>query len=154
MNVSAKQYIFGSLFLLANRLQTLGDTALQEITLKQWLLLVVILNMEKDQPSVTEVAEFMGSTRQNVRKMLEVLATKGYVVLGTNERDKRNLTVSLSPQTFQFFTQFDEKGTAFLEQFFYGMDDALLESTRRTFETIFKNLERMEEQYGKHSSNL
>lgn len=154
MDVSAKEFIFGSLFLLANRLQKLGDTALEEITLKQWFLLIMILNIGKKEPSVTEIADFMGSTRQNVRKMLDVLSTKNYVTLGINERDKRNLTVSLTPQVFQFFTKFEETGAIFLEQLFYGLDDDSLTSTRHTFETIFENLERMKEEYEKCDSHL
>ena len=79
MEIPAREYLFGSIFLLANRLQTLGNGYLEEVTLKQWLLLIMIHVMDKEQPSVTEVADFMGSTRQNVRKMLEVL--EGKVVL-------------------------------------------------------------------------
>ncbi len=154
MDIPAKNYIFASLFLLANRLQTLGDMVTEEITLKQWLLLIMILNIGKEHPSVTEIARFMGSTRQNTRKMLDVLSAKGYVALRTNPQDKRNLVVSLTPQTFAFFSRFETKGDDFLEQLFYGIDADLLEGTMRTFIMIFDNLERMEEQYGKNSGNL
>lgn len=146
MDASTKEYVFGSLFLLANRLQTLGDAFLEEITLKQWFLLIMILNIPKEAPSITDIAEFTGSSRQNVRKMLDVLAGKGYVTFSVSQRDKRNMTVSLTPQIFQFFNKFEAKGTVFLEQLFYGINDDLLEGTRRTFETIFINLERMEKE--------
>lgn len=116
--------------LLSNKLQALRDGYLQEITLKQWFLLVMIHHLAKEQPSITEVAAYIGSTRQNVRKMLEVLAAKGYVLLTVNPQDKRNLSVSLSEKTYLFFTQFDDKGTAFLEQFFNGISPELLENTR------------------------
>ena len=56
MEIPAREYLFGSIFLLANRLQTLGDGYLEEVTLKQWLLLIMIRVMDKEQPSVTEVA--------------------------------------------------------------------------------------------------
>ncbi len=143
MDNSTKEYIFGSIFLLANKLQTLGDTVLEKITLKQWLLLIVIFNMKKKQPSVTEIAESMGGTRQNVRKMLEVLSAKGYVTLCVNKRDKRNLSVALTEQTFLFFTQFEAKGAAFLEQLFAGIHPDLQENTRITVEALFNNLEKM-----------
>lgn len=154
MDISTKEYLFGSIFLLANKLQTLGDAFLEQMTLKQWLLLVMILNMEKKQPSVTEIAESIGSTRQNVRKMLEALSAKGYVTLCVNEQDKRNLSVALTEKTFLFFTRFEAKGAAFLEQLFDGIHSDLQESTRITVETLFNNVERMKMQYEKSDRHI
>lgn len=154
MEMEPKEYLFGSIFLLSNRLQALGDSYLQEITMKQWFLLVMIHHMGKELPSITEVAAFIGSTRQNVRKMLEVLSAKGYVQLTVNPQDKRNLSVSLSEQTYLFFKEFDGKGTAFLEQFFSGISPELLEHSRETFETLFQNMDRMEQSNEKNSSHL
>lgn len=142
--IETKEYLFGSIFLLANKLQLLGDSYLQEITTKQWLLLVMIHHLGKEQPSITEVATCTGSTRQNVRKMLEVLAAKGYVQLAVNPRDRRNLSVTLTAQTYRFFQEFDAKGTVFLEQFFAGITPPLLEASRQTFEALFQNMDRME----------
>ena len=147
MEVPTREYLFGSIFLLANRLQTLGDGYLEEVTLKQWLLLIMIHVMDRDQPSVTEVADFMGSTRQNVRKMLEVLEGKSFVTLSANSLDRRTLSVALTPKTEQLFVRFQAKGDAFLDRFFDGIPPEDLEATRRTVEALFENMERMGEEH-------
>ena len=147
MEIPAREYLFGSVFLLSNKLQALGDGYLEEITLKQWLLLIMIHVMEKDQPSVTEVADVMGSTRQNVRKMLEVLEGKGFVELLANPLDRRTLSVALTPKAEQFFARFQSKGDAFLDRLFDGIPPEDLEATRRTVEALFENMERMGEEY-------
>ena len=147
MEVPTREYLFGSIFLLSNKLQTLGDGYLEEITLKQWLLLIMIHVMDKEQPSVTEVADFMGSTRQNVRKMLEVLEGKGYVELSPNSGDRRTLSVALTPRTEQFFARFQAKGDAFLDQLFAEIPPEDLTVTRRTVEALFENMERMGEEH-------
>lgn len=154
MKMDTKEYLFGSIFLLSNKLQALGDSYLQEITVKQWFLLVMIQHISKEQPSITEIAASIGSTRQNVRKMLEVLSAKGFVQLTVNPQDKRNLSVSLTEQTYLFFKDFDDKGTAFLEQFFNGISAEQLESSRETFEALFQNMDRMENRDEKSSSHL
>ncbi|MPM42115.1 hypothetical protein SDC9_88777 [bioreactor metagenome] len=154
MDVPAKEFIFGSIFLLANRLQALGDSVLEEITLKQWFLLVMIHNMDQEQPSATEIAEFIGSTRQNVRKMLDALAARGYVTLTPSRQDRRSLCVGLTEQTRRFFAESDARGDAFLAELFSGVDDRLLQSTRQTFELLFTNMERMTQEYGKNGSHL
>ena len=147
MEILAREYLFGSIFLLSNKLQALGDGYLEEITLKQWLLLIMIHVMEKDQPSVTEVADVMGSTRQNVRKMLEVLEGKGFVALCANPLDRRTLSVALTPKAEQFFARFQSKGDAFLDRLFDGIPPEDLEATRRTVEALFENMERMGEEH-------
>lgn len=149
MEATTKEYLFGRIFLLANKLQTLGDAFLTEMTTKQWMLLIVIFNMEKKEPSVTEIAEALGSTRQNVRKMLEALSEKGYVTLCVNEQDKRNLSVALTEETLLFFDQFKLRGAAFLEQLFDSIPEAHQEGARMTVEALLNNIERMEIQYGK-----
>lgn len=149
MNASSKEYLFSSIFLLANKLQTLGDVFLEKMTLKQWLLLIMIFNMEKKQPSATEIAESIGSTRQNVRKMLEALSAKGYITLCVNEQDKRNLSVALTEKTLMFFARFEARGADFLEELFDGIHPDLQESTKITVELLFNNIERMETKYGK-----
>jgi len=147
MEIPAREYLFGSIFLLANRLQTLGDGYLEEVTLKQWLLLIMIHVMDREHPSVTEAADFMGSTRQNVRKMLEVLEGKGFVELLANPLDRRTLSVALTPKTEQFFARFQAKGDAFLDQLFAGIPPEELAVTCRTVEALFENMERMGEEH-------
>ena len=149
MEATNKEYLFGHIFLLANKLQALGDAFLTEMTLKQWLLLIVMFNMEKKEPSVTEIAESLGSTRQNVRKMLEALSERDYVTLGVNEQDKRNLSVALTQKTLQFFGRFKPRGDEFLAQLFDGIPEDHQDSTRMTVEALLNNVERMEKQYGK-----
>ena len=147
MEIPVREYLFGSIFLLANRLQTLGDGYLEEVTLKQWLLLIMIHVMDREHPSVTEAADFMGSTRQNVRKMLEVLEGKGFVELLANPLDRRTLSVALTPKTEQFFARFQAKGDAFLDQLFAGIPPEELAVTCRTVEALFENMERMGEEH-------
>lgn len=154
MKYETTAYLFGSMFLIANRLQTLGDKYLQEITMKQWLLLMMIHTTDREQPSVTEIAKLIGSSRQNVRKMVEVLAAKGYVALAQGVQDRRNLSVALTPKTQRFFAEFDARGTAFLAQLFKDIDSESLESCRHTFEALFKNMERMEQEYESYSGCL
>lgn len=143
MNIPAKEYIFASIFLLSNKLQALGDSCLREITLKQWLLLVSVHTLAKNPLSVTELAAFTGSSRQNTRKMLEALEGKGYVTLTQNAQDKRNLSVALTAQTHDFFEQFEARGEVFLAQLFEGISPEQLEISQTTIETLFENAERM-----------
>lgn len=145
MDISAAQYLFGSFFLLANRLQTMGDAYLPEITMKQWLLLMMVRTLHDKEPCVSEVASYTGSSRQNVRKMLDSLAARGYVELRPGTRDKRNVSVHLTDHARRFFAAFETRGNSFLEQLFRGVSSDTLKTGQQLFETLFENVERMEE---------
>lgn len=144
MDTTAAQYLFGCFFLLANRLQALGDAYLPEITMKQWLLLIMVHTLQDDAPCVSEVAAYTGSSRQNVRKMLSVLSARGYVELCPDPHDKRNVSVRLTDHARHFFTAFEARGNFFLKQLFQGVEDATLKTGQKLFESLFQNVERME----------
>ncbi len=141
-----RKFIFGSIFLLANRLQAVGDEILYEVTLKQWFLLVMVHNMPNPQPSVTEISQFIGTSRQNVRKMLETLEHNGYIALNANADDKRNLSVCLTEKSYSFFDRFEQVGDLFLEKLFYGISDKETEQTSRVFYEVLKNLDEIKQQ--------
>lgn len=144
MNIETIPYLFANIFLLSNKLQILGDNYLEEITVKQWLLLMMIKVNQLERPSIKEVADLIGSTRQNTKKMLESLQKKGYVALQQNLTDKRSLSVILTDKTHLFFNQFEHKGTIFVEQLFAGTKQEQLESMRETVNILFKNIDKME----------
>lgn len=103
----------------------------------------------KKDPSATEIAQVLGVTRQNVRKMLEPLCAKGYVTLTVNAQDKRNLSVALTEKTMLFFERFEPRGTAFLQALFNGIPKESQEITRKTVGALLGNIEGMKRQYGK-----
>ena len=62
-----EQYVVGSLPLLANSLAALGDRLPSGVTYRQWFLLMMLTRMDSEEKSVARVAEFAGTSRQNVK---------------------------------------------------------------------------------------
>lgn len=144
-----EQFIFGSIFLLANRFQTAGDGVLSEITLKQFLLLIVIEHVDKSNPSLNNIAREMGSTRQNIKKMIDILENKSFVKVTRVENDKRNLSVSLTEKAYDYFKKYDEAGSDFLDKLFDGITTDSLEPIIDTFNKLFANIYEIENKYNK-----
>ena len=93
---SREGHVFGSILLLANKLQSWGDGLFDELTLKQWFLLLMISKIKIQNPTIKEIADFTRTSRQNTKKMLEQLEKKGFVHINQSEVDARALNVSLS----------------------------------------------------------
>jgi len=128
------EYVFGSILLLANKMQIWGDKILEELTLKQWFLLILISKMGKINPTINEVSEFTGTSRQNVKKMLEQLQEKKYVKIKKSKEDARALNVSLLKKTYDYFTENEEKCKIAIDDLFSNITDEELSFTTKIFD--------------------
>lgn len=138
-----ERYIFTNIFILNNKLEAAANAVLREISVKQWFLLIIIAQKEKESPSLTEIAEAFGSSRQNIAKMVEVLEKKGYVKTGKHAKDKRNITVVTTERVKEVFKEFDGRGSEFLDMIFKDITDVRLKIVYSIFEILFKNLEEL-----------
>ena len=91
-----EQYVFGTTSLIANRMAAAIDADLSGITYKQWFFLMMIDRMDSLEKSVHDVAQFIGTTRQNARKIIEQLENKGYVETSVSRFDARVLSVKIT----------------------------------------------------------
>lgn len=136
-----KQYYFGSIFLLANRLQNLGDKLGGDLPLRQWHLLMMLNLMEQDLPTMTEVAHFVGGTRQNITRMLQALEKKSYVNLRTLPEDKISTRVTITEKGKEYLKQVNPMGNLMLEQLFSGIDAQSIAVALDVIKKLFENIE-------------
>ena len=83
-----KKIILCTLFIAGNRIQTLFDGQISEISLKQFMLLAIV-RKEKKPFTLTQLGKLMGCSRQNIKKLAEALEQKGYVILQKSPKDAR-----------------------------------------------------------------
>lgn len=102
MRTGKEHYVIGAISLISNELNNLGGE-LGGVTFKQWFLLLMISKMEKGRKTVNEIAEFAGSSRQNVKKMLANLKEKGFVMIEKSGEDGRALSVELTEKAYKLF---------------------------------------------------
>ena len=81
--------VFGSIFLVSNRLETVGNRFLGELTTKQWFLLAVVDTFFSEPPTLTEVAQLIHISYQNIKQIALKLEQKGFVQLHRAPRDRR-----------------------------------------------------------------
>lgn len=136
-----QQFIFGCVFLLANKLQLLGDKVTQELTLKQWFLLNIIQQMDNKTPNYNDIAKAVGTSRQNVSKMISVLHKKGMVELNTSHTDHRAIYVSLTQKCFDYFSSKDNAGNILLDKLFSGATPEEIDQAAILFGKILQNAE-------------
>lgn len=140
-------YIFGSLFVLANRVDTLMERALSKfgVSSKQWFLSICVASLFDEDPSLKELARVSGSSHQNVKQVALKLEQKDLMNLYKDPKDARVTRVRLSESSSTFWAQSDGDAQKFLSDLYQGIDEAEMRVVRKVFEQLYRNLEAMEE---------
>lgn len=143
-NPEEKAYIFGSIFTLSNRLQILGDKFDENITIKQWLLLAAIFKNSSPSPTISEVADIIGNSRQNVKKMSLILEKDGFLEMNKDKNDKRIIRIRLTQKCLDYFKGREKRENEFIEQLFQDFDVKEIHSMKMTMMKLAKNISKME----------
>ena len=111
--------VFGLLFLVSTRLEAIGDSGqcLGELTTKQWFMLLNIRMFFEAPPTLSQLAEVMGTSRQNAKAIAEKLARKGFIALERDARDARALRVRVLPKADAYEQANGQENDAFLRAF-------------------------------------
>lgn len=144
-----EEYIIGSVSLIANKIMKFGDSIFPDITYRQWFLLMMISKMESQEKSINSIAEFVGTTRQNVKKMLVPLEKKGYVIIAKSSSDARALRVELTEKTYQYFSENDEPTIRETNKLFSTFTDEEIDSLACALGKLLCSFE----SYGKDRKN-
>ncbi len=149
-----EQYIHGSTFLLSNRYQIIGDRKLGgEVTMKQWILLIIASKIQGEGLSINRLADFMGYSRQNATKMLLLLEKKGYVRLLPSKLDRRAKNVELTEKTYEYFRENNDIGNRLLDKTFAGITDKEVEAAFGVVSRLLENTESIMEELEHEKGN-
>ncbi|MDO5293502.1 MAG: MarR family transcriptional regulator [bacterium] len=95
-----KKLLFVGVFIQENRLHAVFDRY-NDMSVKQWMLLSVCQAFE-EAPDLSTLAETMGCSRQNVKKIAACLERDGYVILEKSLADARALCVKRTEKGMQY----------------------------------------------------
>lgn len=137
-----KQYIFGALLIIANRMDTLLERELKEfdVTSKQWFLSVIIDNLFLKPPTMKEVAKEIGSSHQNVKQVALKLQEKGLLKLEKDKKDARVTRLMMTAQSYEFWEKTQPKGISFTEAVFDNIEKEDLAKARAVLKKVLSNL--------------
>ena len=107
-----RKAIFSTLFIAGNKLQTLFDNHIPEISLKQFMLLSIV-RQSKEQLTFTQLGNLLGCSRQNIKKLADVLHKKGFITIQKSAYDIRAMCICPTEKVCDFFandfSQYEEE---------------------------------------------
>ena len=141
-----RQFIFGSLQIVSNLLDTLLERELKEdgLTSKQWLLTAIIQKRFDYAPTIKEAADAMGSSHQNVKQVALKLEQKGFLVLEKDKKDARVTRIRFTDKIDTFKTETQLKADRFTENLFAGISGDEMAVARSMLTKMLFNLQKMD----------
>ncbi|MDE6639688.1 MAG: MarR family transcriptional regulator [Acetatifactor sp.] len=94
--------IFSTLFIAGNKLQTLFDNHIPEVSLKQFMLLSII-RQSKEPLTLTQLGNLLGCSRQNIKKLADILMKKGFITIQQSPLDTRAMCIYPTEKVNAFF---------------------------------------------------
>ena len=140
-NIDNKQYIFASIFILANRLQTACEKIQKDITMKQWLMLALISKTDSKQ-NLSDIGKIMGCSRQNIKKLARPLQEKGYIEFVKG--DNNSLNIITTDKFDQYSKSMANRHSKSLELLFDEFSNEDLANIAKYFDKFFLTIENVE----------
>lgn len=97
-----RKAVFSTLFIAGNKLQTLFDNHIPEVSLKQFMLLSIV-RQSKEQLTFTQLGDLLGCSRQNIKKLADALMKKGFVTIQQSPHDVRALCICPTEKVNDYF---------------------------------------------------
>lgn len=138
-NITEEYAIYGLLFSLSNRIQTIGDKDFEDITLKQQFLMIA-LELFDEAPTLKEMGDLIGCSYQNVKRMAAQLEKSGYLILQKDSTDKRKIRLVSSGKIEQIAEKNRQKTIAFMSNLYHNIPTKDLAVTLKTLKQMDKNI--------------
>ena len=88
--------IYSMLHTISNRIQTEADANLEDITSRQLMLLIAIRHLEPGQATIVNIAAMLGTSKQNVTRLVSAMVHNGFLDSIQGETDKRNVNIRIT----------------------------------------------------------
>ncbi|MEG0853943.1 MAG: MarR family transcriptional regulator [Angelakisella sp.] len=140
-----KRYIiFGNIFLLANRLQTVMDQTAQVITAKQWFV-IMMLGMFESPPTLKQLAAICDSSHQNIKQLVLKLEAKGFVRIEQDPDDRRAMRIITTEACKLWGEENEEFSAGFIQRMFSSLSAEEISTMNTAQQKIYEALGQMKE---------
>lgn len=134
-----------NVLLLSNRLETIMDKNLKEISTKQWIALIMLGTFE-NPPTLKELAKKCGITHQSTMQLVKKLQSKGYVTIVTDEKDRRAIRIIATDKRDKWTDQYAEENMQNIETLFSDLTEREIEIFCKAQLKMYERLEIMEKE--------
>ena len=140
-SIDTRYLIFGSIFSMSTKLETIGKDFLGELTTKQWFLLLNLATFFDEPPSISELSEQMGTSHQNVKQIALKLQEKRFLRIKRDEFDNRTSRLEITDMIERYNDDHRAANNEFIERLFDGINPDELKEFLSVTMRLLENLD-------------
>lgn len=138
-----RKAIFSTIFIAGNKLQTLFDNHIPEVSLKQFMLLSIVRHSEEPL-TFTQLGNMLGCSRQNIKKLADVLMRKGFITIRQSPHDTRAMCICPTEKANDYFQNDFSEYQEELKYLFEVYTDREIETLFILLSRLYAGIENME----------
>lgn len=127
---------YSLLFIALNKIQAEADSSLEDLTLRQLMLLIAIAHLDPQEATIVNIANTLGTSKQNVNRLVNHMIKAGYLSSKPSQTDKRNVNISITDKGLSVM----QKNTINSNKYFL---DLFKNFTRTEIKAFRKSLEKL-----------
>lgn len=143
IDMPKQAFIYAAIHMLSNRLQTLGDKIDPTITSKQWFVLAAVSKFTQAPPNIGDIASVLGTSRQNIKKIANILQKQGLLMLQKNKSDQRSIQLILTEQCYVYFKSRQQQEEDYIQNIFSGIDEQTLTTLCGGMSQLIDNIDKL-----------
>lgn len=143
--------IFSTLFIAGNKLQTLFDNNIPKVSLKQFMLLSVV-RQAKEPLTYTQLGNMLGCSRQNIKKLADVLKKKGFLAINQSPNDVRAVCICPTEKVDDYFQNDFSKYQEDLKYLFEVYTEKEIETLFILLSKLYAGIENLEKRIADEKS--
>lgn len=134
--------VFAQIFQLSNALQIYLDRQLlkDNLTSKQFFLMIVIGSFGGKYPTLKEVSQVAGSSHQNVKQLANKLEKKDFIEFQQDKVDGRVLRLILTDNAKKYWINRDKNDAQELQDIFNGLSKEEIKHMHSGMKKLFDNI--------------
>jgi DNA-binding MarR family transcriptional regulator len=123
--IDMARFILVMVFMVEQRWRYYIDKEMEpdNITMKQWLMLIVIASGFRNPPSIQEVADAMSTTHQNIKQIAASLERRGFMTLERDPGNKRIIRLKVTDRCRALFQKREEHDVKAIDSIFENLTD-------------------------------
>ncbi|MFD3450323.1 MarR family winged helix-turn-helix transcriptional regulator [Microbacteriaceae bacterium 4G12] len=132
------QQTYATLFSLGNKIQVKSDKFLENLTSRQYMVMLAIAHLPEDQTTFNNIARKLGTTKQNTKQLVTAMEKKGYVRIEPSQSDKRAVNIKITESGKQIALEAAEKGIYFMADLFKDFSTTELETIWSLLQKLYR----------------
>ncbi|CAM4124965.1 MULTISPECIES: MarR family winged helix-turn-helix transcriptional regulator [Bacillus cereus group] len=132
------QQSYATLFSVLNKIQIRGDEYFESLTSRQFMTIVAILHLPEDETTLNNIAKKLGTSKQNVNRLVNSIEKKGYLITQPSKRDRRAINVKITKSGMRAMEECGEKSMYFMAEIFKEFTTEDLETLWSLLKKIYR----------------